>query len=274
MRAQRALRVALAVLALEAGAAGAQVQGESEETRLPYEQLPRHQNEMQLGGTYLQRDRSTARDISTNTMFALIGLSRGFTERLELGVLLPYVLDSEQTSAASNGRTLREEQRDGASDPTFRARYALRREDTRVAVTVGLLYTPDWGGRSNSFNAEVDVFQPFIVLGKSVGAGKAYLRYGYVRRSGEAPEAHHFTLGGRHPVGKGFGVIGHVSYLRSLGSGEHDAFGGALGGYADLPNRWQLLAWVAASGFSQSNDAGGNDESRNRQIAFSLVHRF
>jgi hypothetical protein len=263
---------------LAAGAAGAQVPGENEETRLPYEQLPRHQNEMQLGLSHVRRDRSAERDVRTETAFASIALSRGMSERLELGLHLPYVLYSEQTAVNGAGTTVREEHRYGLGDPTFRARYGLRREDGGVAVTVGLLATPDWGGRAESFNAQVDILEPFIVLGKSVGTGKAYLRYGYLRRSGDSPDAHHFTLGGRHPVGQGFGVIGHVSYVRSLGSaaaGPHGAVAAALGGYADLGKGMQFLAWVGASASGDSNAAAGrDDEARNRQIAFSFITRF
>jgi len=106
--------------------------------------------------------------------------------------------------------------------------------------------------------------------------GQAAARKPSWRRSGDSPDAHHFTVGGRHPVGRGFGVIGHVSYVRSLGSataGPHDAVSAALGGYADLGKGMQLLAWVGASASGDSN-AGRDDEASNRQIAFSLVTRF
>jgi hypothetical protein len=249
----------------------------NEEARVPYEQLGRRQNEIQFGASNVLRDRSAGLDVRTQSTLAFIGLSRGFTTRLELGVLLPYVLYSEQTAVRDNGDIVRTGGHYGVSDPTLRVRYALKPEDRSLAVTLGLLATPDWGGRARSFNAPADRVEPFVVLGRSVGAGKAYLRYGYLFRSGDAPEAHRFSVGGRYPLGEKLGVLGHVSYLRSVDSPAVEgrgALGATLGGYANLVNGMQLVGSYGQSGFDSQTSAGRPDEARSRTIAFSLVHRF
>jgi hypothetical protein len=260
------LRAVFACGLLAAGTAGAQVvEDPDEEARLPYEHLHGRQNEIRVGAASELRDRSAARDVRTRSTVAFMAFSRGVTERLELGVGVPFVLYSEQTRVRENGVVARSEGPYGVSDPTLRARYALRQDDRGIAVTLGLLATPDWGGRSRSSNAAADSVEPFVVLGRSVGAGKAYLRYGYLEQSG----ASRFTVGGRYPLGTRLGVLANVSYLRTPASD-----GATVGGYAELVNGMQLTVSVGGSrGDVQAAD-GRVDEARRRQWVLSLAHRF
>jgi hypothetical protein len=244
---------------------------------VPYEQLRRRQNEMQFGVARLTRDVSTGLDTQTQSVNAFIAYSRGVSPRLELGAILPYVLYAEQTALNAAGETVRSEGRYGVGDPTFRIRYALKGEGDNVAVTLGALLLPGWGGRERSFSTRADAYEPFVVLGRRIGATQLYLRYGYAYRSGETPDAQRLTLGGRRALGDGWGVLGTLSYVRSSGSDTveaRDVPGGSLGGYADLPNRMQLVAWYGISGYNQQTSSGRLDDARTRQAVLSLAHRF
>ena len=261
---------------LVAGPARAQVPEDAVQgARLPYEQLGRRQNEVQFGVSRLTREVSSTVDVQTQITSAFIAYSRGVTARLELGVLLPYVLYSEETMLGAAGGGARAESRYGVSDPTFRIRYALKEEGDSVAVTLGALAMPDWGGRGRRFNAGAETLEPFVVLGKKIGATQLYLRYGHAYRGGEAPDSQSVTLGGRRAVGDGWGVLGTLSYSRSTGAANMESRGvpgGSLGGYADLPNGMQLVVR-----YGMSTSTGGSerlDDARTRNIALSLVQRF
>jgi hypothetical protein len=249
----------------------------NEEARLPYEQLGSRQSEVHFGLARLTRDASAGLDTQTETVSAFIAYSRGVSRRLELGVLLPYVLYAEQTAQNAAGRTKRAEGRYGVGDPTLRVRYALKGEGNNVALSVGALATPDWGGRARGFAGHADTLEPFLVLGRAIGATQLYLRYGYAWRSGDTPDAQRVTLGGRRPLGDGWGALATLSYVRSMGSGNveaHGVPGGSLGGFANLPNGMQLVGWYGVSGYSQQASSGRVDDTRTRQLVLSLVHRF
>jgi hypothetical protein len=272
------LRRVLACCAFLTGAGGSQAAEDlAEEARAPQEQLGRRQNEVHFGVLRTTRHAGARLDTDTRSTTAFMAYSRGVSERLELGALLPFVLHSERTSVNDAGRTVRAEGYYGVGDPTFRLRYAARRGGDGMSLTFGALFTPDWGGRFRSFGAAADTVEPFVVLARRLGATQAYLRYGYAHRSGDTPDAHRLTLGARHPLADDFGVLGSLHYVRNLGSpgvDPHGVVGGSLGGYATLANGMLLLAWFGTSGLSSESSTGRVDDSRTRQIALSLVHRF
>lgn len=248
----------------------------TEEARQPYEQLGRRQSEVQFGVVRSRRDAANAHDVQTDSASAFIAYSRGFSNRFEVGAVLPYVLYAEQTAVNSEGATVRAEERYGVSDPTLRVRYALKGEGANVAVTLGMLMTPSWGGRDRAFTTDAAVVEPFVVFGRRLGRTQLYLRYGYAWRSGDTPEEHKFVLGGRHPLGRTYGVLATLSYKYNLGSATDQAHGipgGSLGGYVTLVNRMQLVGWVSQTGYNAQTTTGRIDDSRTRQFGFSLVHR-
>lgn len=276
-----ALRAALLGGVLCASSAGAQNVREdlAEEVRMPYEHLLRKQNELQLGVQRFSRDASSGVDKQTEAHSAFLVYSRGVTARLELGVMLPYTLDSQQTVTRGTGQVVSEEGRYGVADPVLRMRYVLTRDSTRISWTLGALGAPDWGGSGHSFGPQTAWIEPFVVAGSAFGATtNAYVRYGYLYRSGAPAEAHRLTFAGRQQLGPGYGVLASVTASRTLGSensASHTGAGGTLGGFATLPNRMQLLLWIGRSGFSaQAGTRGATDDSRSRTLTGTLVHRF
>jgi hypothetical protein len=277
------LRGLLACCLLAAGTAGAQTTDESDEesARLPYEQLGRRQNEAHLALVRSVRTVSSENDIRTEIVSAVVGFSRGITERLELGVLLPYALSSERTTTDAAGQTVRSEEREGFGDPTFRARYALLDDRHALRVTVGLLASPDWGGRTSSFSSQTDYYEPFIVLGRALTPTTSIgLRYGYAFHGGGAPEAHRFTLGLRRRIAPGYGALATLGYSK-VGASEvtdgHNAWRAALGGFWDAAPMLQLVGWLARSATDERErrDSGPRiDEGNGHQIGFSIVKRF
>jgi hypothetical protein len=283
VRAARRLRIALACSALAGGPADAQTpaQADDESARLPHERLRRYQNEVQFGVLRSVRRAEAVADTRTEAIVASLGVSRGVSERLELGATLPYVLASQQDVTSASGHTVRSEGRYGVADPVFRARYALASDRRGLAVTLGLIVAPDLGGRSRMFASQTDYIEPSVAFGKTLGASsQGYFRYGYAHRSGGVSDAQRFTLGGRRELGQGYGMLGSLGYSRISGSQATEAHGlwrVALGGFAAVAPRLELVSWfgLSRSGEREKRDSEGRiDESNNRELALYFTHRY